>query len=82
MLAQRHELPLSALVEAAKAFEELGLQEELGPLVAMATESAGFLPGEVVLSFARSGGWLSEGTEALARSVLHRIEVSAVSREA
>ena len=50
MLAERHDLPLSALVEAAKAFEELKLREELGPLVAMATESAGFLPGPKRLS--------------------------------
>lgn len=54
VLAQRHDLPLSSLVEVTKALQQLGLREELEPLVSMATESAHFLSGDVVLSFART----------------------------
>eukprot|EP00913_Durusdinium_trenchii_P000959 g886.t1 len=47
VLSGRHDLSLSALVDATKALHELGLRQELGPLVSMATESADFLSGDV-----------------------------------
>eukprot|EP00434_Breviolum_minutum_P001582 symbB.v1.2.001399.t1/scaffold75.1/size348941/5 len=55
VVAERHDLPLTSLVDAAQALHQLGLKEELRPLVSMATESAAFLSGDVVLSFARTG---------------------------